>query len=168
MAGYKTNGVVFAVFLAVLGVARAGVIVDTSVSGTMGAFSYAYDVEDQTALGVLAFSLTFAGDIANIQSPLGWVAGTGVPGPGETQVQWVSTDIQFDIPAFGTLSGFAITSDSGPGNASFSTLDETFNEFDGSTIGPVASNIPEPPCLFLIGTALIAILGRRRLAVSSR
>ena len=141
-------------------VAQAGVIVDASVSGTTGAYTYGYQIENQTAVGIFGFSLLVTGDIGTVQTPTGWVFGVGVPVPGETLVQWVDLDVPYDVPTFGTLSGFVIISDSGPGTAAFSTLDENFNELDGQTTGPVAPAItttPEPAGWVLVGTALIAI-----------
>jgi hypothetical protein len=146
--------------------AHGGVIVDTTLSGSPGAYLYTYEIENQTAVGIFAFSLTVTGDVGSIQSPSGWSAVTGVPGPGETLVQWVDLDVPFDVPAFGTLSGFQIASDSGPGGATFSTLDENFSEFDGQTTGPVASSVPEPRSAILVGTVLLGLCLQRRLLVS--
>lgn len=143
-------------------VVRAGVIVDASVSGTTGAYYYAYEVENQTDVGLLLLSLTLTGDVGTMQSPTGWVPTTTVLAPGETLVEWISTDVPFDVPALGTLSGFSFTSDSGPGTVAFSTFDENFTEFDGQTTGPVASTVPDPNSLALLGTALIGIYIRRR------
>lgn len=84
---------------------------DASVSGTTGAYSYSYEIENQTAIGLLAFSLTLTGDVGTIQSPSGWDV-SEVPISGETLVQWVSLDVPFDVPPFGTLSSFAIGADS--------------------------------------------------------
>src|ERR1017187_2116179 len=129
------------VALSLPAVVRAGVIVDASVSGTTGAYSYAYEVENQTDVGLLLLSLTVTGDVGIMQSPTGWVPATTVLAPGETLVEWISTDVPFDVPALGTLSGFSFTSGSGPGTVAFSTFDENFSEFDGQTTGPVASTV---------------------------
>ena len=145
-------------------VAEGGIIVNASLSGSPGIFSYGYAIENQTAVSIFSFSLTVTGDVGNIQSPNGWFAGTVVPSPGETLVEWVDLDVPFDVPAFGTLSGFQITSASGPGTAAFSTLDENFTQFDGQTTGPAPPPItttPEPAGWILIGTALIAICAPR-------
>jgi len=147
--------------------ARADVILNSSVSGTSGNYSYAYQLENQTSVGILLLSLTVTGDVRLVQAPTGWVSATNLLAPGETQVEWVSTDVPYDVPALGALSGFVIASDSGPGSVAFSTFDENFSEFDGRTVGPVAAtSVPEPGSLILIGTALIGItlsqlLGKR-------
>ena|ERR1035438_1854883 len=141
---------------------RAGIIVDASVVGSPGAYSYSYEIENQTDVGVLLFSLTITGDVGLIEAPTGWVSGTTILAPGETSVEWISTDIPYDVPTLGTLSGFVIASDSGPGTVDFSTFDDNFTEFDGQTTGPVASTVPEPQSLALFGTALIGIYTLRR------
>lgn len=145
---------------------RAGVIVDASVTGTSGAFSYAYQVENQTDVNIFLFSLTVSGNIDMLQSPNGWSASVEIIEPGQIFIQWISTDVPFDVPASGTLAGFLIGSDSGPGTVAFSTLDENSGEFDGQTTGPVASasGVPEPNSLVLFGTALTGIYVRRRFA----
>jgi hypothetical protein len=150
------------VFLLFYPAARGSIIVDASVSGTPGAFSYAYEIENQTAVGVLGFSLDVTGDVGGVGSPTGWVAGTAVISPGETLIDWVSTDVPFDAPPFGTLSGFLVASADGPGTVSFSTLDENFNFFDGSTIGPVVSLISEPSSLAILGLGLAWLFRSRR------
>ena len=140
------------------------ILVDPSVSGSPGAYTYSYEIENQTSVGLLLFSLTVTGDVGTINAPTGWVSGTGIPGPGETLVEWISTDVPFDVPALGTLSGFSFTSDSGPGTVAFSTFDENFSESDGQTTGPVASTsiIPEPNSLALLATGLIGMIYIRR------
>jgi hypothetical protein len=143
-------------------VAQGGVIVDVSLSGSPGAYSYSYEIENQTAAGIFAFSLTVTGDVGSIQSPTGWNVVTGVPSPGETLVQWVDLDVPYDVPAFGTLSGFQIASGSGPGTSAFSMLDENFTEFDGQTSGPAASSVPEPQTLLLAVSALAGLLVLRK------
>ena len=134
----------------------AGVVINSAVTGSPGAYSYSYGIDNQTAVGILLFSLTATGDVGAIDSPLGWVSTTDILGPGETQVEWVSTDTQFDVPASGVLSGFSFTSDSGPGTVAFSTFDENFSEFDGQTTGPIASSVstPEPSALVLLAISL--------------
>ena len=121
-------------------------------------------------MSAFLFSSTVTGDVGLIQAPTGWVTAIDNPAPGEIQVEWVSTDVPYDVPALGTLSGFVIASDSGPGSVAFSTFDENFNEFDGQTTGPVASTVPEPQSVFLLATAVVGILTRRRWykTVSSR
>ena len=148
--------------LSLSAVARADVIVDVSVSGTTGAYSYAYEVENQTSVAILLFSLTVTGDVGTMQSPTGWVPATTVLAPGETLVEWISTDVPFDVPALGTLSGFSLASDSAPGTVGFSTFDENFTEFDGQTTGPVASTVPEPSSLILMGAAMALMVTLRR------
>ena len=102
------------------------------------------------------------GDVGTIDAPTGWVTTTGIPSSGETLVEWISTDIPFDVPAFGGLSGFSFTSDSGPGTVAFSTFDENFIEFDGQTTGPVAlTSVPEPQTVFLFGVGLSAFVVTR-------
>src|ERR1035437_3231142 len=73
---------------------RADIIVDASVLGSPGAYSYSYEIENQTDVGILLFSLTVTGDVGLIEAPTGWVSGTTILEPGETQVEWISTDIQ--------------------------------------------------------------------------
>jgi hypothetical protein len=139
-------------------------IVNSSLVGSPGAFSYSYEVENQTAVGLLLFSVTVSGDVGTIDSPSGWLGGDFTD-LGGTNVEWVSTDAAFDIPAFGGLSGFGFTSTDGLGPASFSTLDENFSEFDGQTIGPIAPgapDVPEPASLVLLGTGLTRCLARWR------
>lgn len=150
--------------------ARADMIsVVPSVSGSPGAFSYSYEVDNQTSVGLLLFSLTVTGDVGTIIAPTGWVTATEAGGPGETLIEWISTDVPFDVPAFGSLSGFSFTSDSGPGTVAFSTFDENFSEFDGRTTGPVASTVPEPNSVALLGTSLVVVFfGRRRFAKLNR
>jgi hypothetical protein len=144
-------------------VAQAGIVVDASVSASPGGFSYSYNTENQTAVGILGFSLDVTGDVGTIGSPAGWVSGTAVIGPGETLIDWVSTDVPFDVPAFGSLSGFMVASTDGPGTVAFSTLDENFNFFDGSTTGPVASAVPEPGSFVLFGLGLLSLLTARQI-----
>ncbi len=136
-----------------------------SVSGTTGNYSYAYEIDNQTHVGIILFSLAVTGDVGLVQAPTGWVTATDIPAPGETQVEWISTDVPYDVPASGILSGFVFASDSGPGNVAFSTFDENFAEFDGQTTGPAASTVPEPNGLALLGTALIGLYMRRRWAI---
>jgi hypothetical protein len=148
--------------------ARADSLVDASVAGLPGAYTYSYGIENQTDVGILLFSLTVTGDVGTIDAPTGWVTATGIPAPGVTLVEWISTDVPYDVPALGTMSGFSFESDSGPGDVSFSTFDENFTEFDGQTTGPVApavSNVPEPNTFAFLATALIGIYVRRRLAL---
>jgi hypothetical protein len=153
----------------ILPVAHADIVsVIPSVSGSPGAFSYSYAVDNQPSVGLLLFSLTVTGDVGTILAPTGWVTATGVGGPGQTLVEWISTDVPFDIPAFGSLSGFSLTSDSGPGTVAFSTFDEGFSEFDGQTTGPVVSAVPEPNSVALLSTSLIAIYFGRRFALRKR
>jgi hypothetical protein len=151
---YKTCSVSILAFVLFSSVARGDIIVDASVSGSSGALSYAYEVENQTAIGILGLSLDVTGDVGSLEAPGGWVAGTAVISPGATLINWVSTDVPFDVPPLGTLSGFAVASTDGPGTVAFSTLDEDFNFFDGETTGPVASPIPEPASIIVLGFGL--------------
>jgi hypothetical protein len=150
-----------ATFLFLSPAVRADIIVDASVAGSPGAYTYSYEIENQTDVGILLFSLTVTGDVELIEAPTGWVSGTTILAPAETSAVWISTDVPYDVPAFGTLSGFSLTSDSEPGTVAFSTFDENFNEFDGQTTGPVASTVPEPGSLALLVTA-VALLGALR------
>ncbi len=140
--------------------ARADTIsVHPSVLGSPGAYTYSYEIENQTSVGLLLFSLSITGDVGTIDAPNGWLTTTEVLTPGEIQVEWISTDVPYDVPALGTLSGFSFASDSGPGTVEFSTFDENFNESVGQTTGPVApsvSAVPEPPSLLLVTLALVA------------
>lgn len=86
-------------------VIKADIIVKASGAGSTGKYSYAYQVNNQTDVGLLAFSLLVTGNVGVIQSPTGWVSGTGTPAPGEILVQWFSMDVPFDISASGTLAG---------------------------------------------------------------
>jgi hypothetical protein len=150
-------------------VARAdSIFVVPSMSGSPGAYSYAYEVDNQTSVGLLLFSLTVTGDVETILAPAGWVTATSFIAPGETQVEWVSTDVPYDVPALGTLSGFAIASDSGPGAVDFSTFDEIFSEFDGQTTGPIASTVPEPNTMALICIVSAVTICFRTLMASKR
>src|SRR5665647_3305732 len=83
------------------------IFVDPTVAGSPGAYTYSYEIENQTSVGLLLFSLTVTGDVGTINAPTGWVTSTGIPAPGETLVEWISTDVPFDVPALGTLSGFS-------------------------------------------------------------
>jgi len=155
---YKILGVLTIVTLFLSPAARAdSILVDPSLSGSPGAYTYSYEIENQTSVALLLFSLTVTGDVGTINAPTGWLTATDIPAPGETQVEWISTDVPYDVPAFGTLSGFSLTSDSGPGTVPFSTFDENFSEFDGQTTGPIAP-VPEPSSGTLLGTA-IAFMG---------
>lgn len=141
--------------------ARADVIsVIPSVSGSPGTFAYSYEIDNQTSVGLLLFSLTVTGDVGTIQAPSGWVTATGTGGPGETLVEWISTDVPFDVAAFGSLSGFSFTSDSDPGTVAFSTFDENFGEFDGLATGPVftPAPVPEPGQLGLLLASVCILL----------
>lgn len=95
--------------------------------------------------------------------------GTGVPMPGEILVQWISTDLQFDVPAFGALSGFSITSATGPNNVAFSLLDENFDELAGQTVGPgpILFSAAEPSTLLLFGIAFVGFWITRRATVTA-
>jgi hypothetical protein len=140
--------------------ALADIIVDSFVSGSPGDFSYAYEIDNQTSVGILLFSVTVTGDVGTIQGPTGWIDTTDIPAPGETQVEWISTDFPYDVPPSGTLSGFELASTDGPGTVTFSTFDENFNEFDGQTTGPLAANVPEPRSVLLLATALAVTILR--------
>lgn len=148
-------------FLFLSSMARANtIIVDASVSGTTGAYTYAYEIENETSVGLLLFSLTVTGDVGTIQSPAGWLSTTAVAGVGETLVEWISTDVPYDVPASGSLSGFSLSSDSDPGSVAFLAFDEDFNEFDGQTPGPVAPTaptVPEPTSFVLMGASLVGV-----------
>ncbi len=168
MSKCKFVAFLFVAALILRSVARADVVLDSSVTGSPGAFSYAYEIENQSDVGILLFSLTVTGDVGVIQAPSGWLDTTSIVGPGETQVEWVSTDTPYDVPAMGSLSGFVIVSYSGPGTAPFSTFDENFSEFDGQTIGPVTSAIPEPNGLVLIALVFVAICIRHRVPGTQR
>jgi hypothetical protein len=160
------NLILGVLFLAPLAV--ADVILDSTVSGTPGNYSYGYEIENQTDVGILLFSLTVTGDVRAVKGPTGWLTTTDIQAPGELQVEWISTDVPYDVPARGTLAGFSFMSDSGPGSVAFSTFNENFSEFDGQTTGPVASIVPEPSGLALLSTALISILSRRSYSVRTR
>ncbi len=122
MAGFKA--LIISVGLIVTSAAAsASPILNVSVSGTTGAYSYAYEIGNQTPVGLLLLSLTVTGSVGAIQSPTGWVDTTGVLGPGETLVDWVSTDVPYDVPAFGTLSVFRL----------HPTLDQALWHFQRST-----------------------------------
>lgn len=146
-------------------VLQGGVIVDATVSGSPGAFSYAYDIQNQNSVGLLLFSVTVSGDVGTIQAPSGWITSTGIPSRGQTLVEWISTDAPFDAQPSGTLSGFSFISALGAGSVDFATFDENFSELDGQTTGPVASTTPEPNSLTLLGAAImgmcIILRGRR-------
>ena len=149
--------------LAISPAARAdSILVVPSVSGSPGDYTYSYEIENQTSVGLLLFSLTVTGDVGALDAPTGWLDTTSIVGPSETLVEWFSTDIPYDVPALGTLSGFSLTSDSEPGTAAFSTFDENFSEFDGQTTGPVGAPTPEPQTLFVLFTSLISICIFRR------
>src|ERR1700727_2481022 len=106
----------FAATFFLSGVQGGAVLLDPSVSGFKGGFTYAYTINNQTGTDIFDFSLTVPGDVGLIQSPNGWIAVTGVPAPGETLVQWVDLDVAFDVPAIGSLSGFQISSTGRPGS----------------------------------------------------
>jgi len=110
MQTHPSPSTVFALFL--LPAAEADSIsVTPLVSGSSGAYTYSYEVDSGTTAGILLFSLTVTGDVGNIQSPTGWISATGVGGLGETLVEWISTDVPYDVPALGDLSGFSFSSD---------------------------------------------------------
>src|SRR5579872_1031116 len=94
-----------------------------ALSAVTGACVYAYRIKHQTVVNIFALSFTVTGDIGTVQSPNGWVALAGAPGLTETLLQWSDLDPPYGLPAFGILSGFQITSDSGPGIVAFSTFD---------------------------------------------
>ena len=162
MCRQRCFGLCVAVGLLLVSDVRAGIIVDVSTSQTNGTYTYSYQIENQTSVGLFAFSLSLPAVIGTIQSPNGW-DGSIVPILDETLVQWVSTDVPFDVPAFGTLAGFVITSSSGPGSVTFSTLDDNFSQFEGQTTGPVASaSVPEPGSFGVIATVLGVLFFRNR------
>jgi hypothetical protein len=139
------------------------IVVVPSVSDSLGTYTYSYEIQNPTSIGVLLFSLSVTGDIEAVAAPNGWITTTESLAPGETELEWISTDFPFYVPALGTLSGFSFTSDSAPGVVDFSAFDEDFNEFDGQTTGPVESAVtavPEPPSLLLVALSLLGICKR--------
>ena len=137
-------------------VSRADVIVGASVMQVGPEFSYAYSVENTGTASILGFFVTVDASVDQVSAPNGWEFGTLAIGP-QTIVQWLSSDAQFDIPPGQTLPGFVIMSTAPPGSAQYSALDDSFNFFNGQTIGPQAP-IPEPSGLTCVGSGLLLMV----------
>ena len=149
--------------------ARGNVIATPTITSVGGVFTYSYDLSNTGSDGIFLFTLDVSGPISSTNAPAGWLAST-TPVLGDILVEWGSGEPSSDVLPGSSLSGFVLTSNLPPGAVQFSALDESLNEFGGSTQGPVASpsSVPEPSTLPLVITAVAGLFSMRRYSRSVR
>jgi|SRR5579872_1222270 len=172
MFSWKTYQMAACLLLATTGVVSADVIVTPTITSNSGVYTYNYSINNTGSDGIFSFGLSIFGPVFSSSGPssAGWLIGTSAPVAGTVLVSWESTDVSFDVQSNGSLSGFKITSPNSPGPVQFSVLDESLNEFDGQTTGPVApvSSVPEPNTgsLTALGAGVSAALFKRKSGVA--
>ena len=146
--------------------ATGGVIATPAVTSVGGIFTYDYTVSNSGSDGIFLFTLDIPGLVLSTTAPTGWLVST-TPVLGDILVQWGSGDPSTDVLPSDSLSGFVLTSQLPPGTVQFGAVDESLNEFDGQTTGPVApaNSTPEPAMFVPLGVALAGLFAdqcRRR------
>lgn len=146
--------------LAANAVAAAPILsVEADVDVPSGLYSYSLANFGPTA--VLGFSVLVSASVEEAVAPVGWIVGTVALG-NFTNVQWVSSDVIFDLAPGNVLRGFLIRSGAPSGTVEYSAFDEALDFASGDTLGPVDAKIPEPPVVALSLVTVILVLLRHR------
>jgi hypothetical protein len=162
-------------------------------TGSGSNFQYSIVLQDKsptpgtsaTAIGTFWFGWVPGEDFLHtspltITSPPGWQETVTHGGSSDGYaIQWIASTSAADLAAGSSLSGFSFTSTDGPGsvfaNSSFypTTPDLTSFVYEGAPFSDagdqiVATAVPEPASIGLLGIGCIGLLVRRRCLLPTR